>query len=87
MKQEITIKDIKNALKELNKDKKLVRMYDAQGNWVDIDQRTFQVETIGCGKKAIKAIKNFYKHSGFNSKKKKFKINKFCGIPIVEAKK
>ena len=85
MKQEITIKDIKNALKELNKDKKLVRRYDAQGNWIDIDSRTFQIETIGCGKKAMKEIKDFYKHPDFKAKKKKFKIKKFCGIPIVEA--
>ncbi len=81
---EITIKDIRNAVKELNKDRKLVRRYDKEGNWIDIDQRTRHIERMGLGKKATETFKDLCKSPHPNNKIKS-KIIEFEGIKILES--
>ncbi len=85
--KKLTIGDIRNAVKELNKDRKLVRRYDKEGNWIDIDQQTKQVERIGLGKKATETFKDLCKHPDFKPKNKsELKITEFYGMKIVESK-
>jgi len=85
--EKLTIEDIRNAVKELNKDRKLVRRYDKEGNWVDIDQQTKNIERIGLGKKAVETFKDLCECPDFNPKNKsESKITEFYGMKILESK-
>ena len=79
----LTIKDIEKALIQLNKDKKLVKRFDKEGNWIELDSRTMQVEKIGFGKKALNELKYLSEFFKKNNSKKKLNIKKFAGIKIV----
>ena len=81
MTQKLTLQDIRNAVKELNKDRKIVKRYDKDGNWIGINQATLQIETIGLGKKAVKAYKKLWKN--YPQSKKKGKVGSFEGVPIL----
>ena len=80
---QLTMEDIEKALKQLNKDKKVVRRYDKEGNWIDIDSNTGRIETIGMGEGTINTFKDLCYYPNFKSIKKK-KIIKFWGISIIE---